>query len=118
VRVAGWLLAPLVAVALLAACSGPGQSAPPTTLGPSDVRVANFSFTPATLTVKVGTTVTWHFDQPSAPHDVVSLSTPPLFDSGTPRGTGTYSFTFTSPGTYPYVCTVHPYMRGTVVVTP
>ena len=80
--------------------------------------VANFSFTPATLTVTTGTTVTWRFDQPSAPHNVVSLATPPVFNSGTPKGTGTYSFTFTAPGTYDYVCQVHPSMRGTVVVTP
>jgi len=107
-------LAPLV----LAACGGSGVSSPPTTLGPDDVEVANFTFTPTTLTVKVGTTVTWHFDQPSSPHNVVALTTPVLFNSGTPKGTGTYSFTFTTAGRYDYLCQVHPYMRGTIVVTP
>src|SRR5579871_1832079 len=108
----------LLPMAFVAACSGSGASGPPTTLGPNDVEVANFAFTPSTLTVKVGTTVTWHFNQPSAPHNVVSLSTPQLFNSGTPKGTGTFSFTFTTPGTYPYLCQVHPTMRGTIVVTP
>ncbi|SRR5579871_6357700 len=104
--------------AALAACGSSGSSAPPTTLGPNDVEVANFAFTPSTLTVKAGTTVTWHFNQPSAPHNVVSLSAPQLFNSGTPKGKGTFSFTFTTPGTYPYLCQVHPAMRGTIVVTP
>jgi len=114
VVLAGLLLAGLV----LAACGGPGSSSPPTTVGPDGVEVANFSFSPSTLTVKAGTTVTWYFNQPSAPHDVVSLATPPVFDSGTPQGTGTYSFRFTAPGTYPYLCQVHPLMKGTIIVTP
>jgi plastocyanin len=112
------LAASLLAGSVLAGCSGSSSSGAPTTLGPNDVEVANFSFTPSKLTVKAGTTVTWHFNQPSAPHNVVSLSTPAVFNSGTPKGTGTYSFTFTTPGTYPYLCQVHPAMRGTVIVTP
>jgi plastocyanin len=119
VRAARLLLAPLVLVALLAAgCGGPSSSGPPTTIGPDGVEVANFSFMPSTLTVKAGTTVTWYFNQPSAPHDVVSLATPPVFNSGNPQGTGTYRFTFSTPGTYPYLCQVHPIMRGTIIVTP
>ena len=112
------LLAALLLAPLLPACSGSGASSPPTTLGPNDVEVADFSFTPAVVSVKVGTTVTWHFNQPSAPHNVVALTTPVLFNSGTPQGTGTYSFTFTTPGRYDYLCQIHPTMRGTIVVTP
>jgi plastocyanin len=108
----------LVLCSLLSACGGSGSSGPPTTLGPNDIEVADFTFAPPTLTVKVGTTVTWHFDQPSAPHNVVSLTTPVLFNSGTPKGTGTYSFTFTTPGTFPYLCQIHPSMKGTIIVTP
>jgi plastocyanin len=119
VRFAGVLPAVAVVVALgIAGCGGSSPSPGRAALGPDDVEVANFAFTPATLTVKAGTTVTWHFDQPSAPHNVVSLSTPALFNSGTPKGRGTYSFTFTTPGTYPYLCQVHTTMRGTIVVTP
>ena len=110
------LLGIVAAAGLLTDCGGGSSAAP--ALGPNDVLVANFSFTPSTLTVKAGTTVTWKFDQPSAPHNVVSLSTPAGFNSGTPKGTGTFSFTFTAPGTYPYVCQVHPSMRGTIAVTP
>jgi plastocyanin len=112
------ILCAIAAIATLLVGCGGGSSSAPTTLGPNDVLVANFSFSPATLTVTAGTTVTWRFDEPSAPHNVVSLTTPVLFNSGTPKGTGTYSFTFTTPGTYPYVCQVHPSMKGTIVVTP
>ena len=108
----------LVLCLVLTGCGGSGSSGPPTTLGPNDIEVADFTFAPPTLTVKVGTTVTWHFDQPSAPHNVVSLTTPVLFNSGTPKGTGTYSFTFTTPGTFPYLCQIHPEMKGTIIVTP
>jgi plastocyanin len=108
----------LVLCLVLSGCGGSGSSGPPTTLGPNDIEVADFTFAPPTLTVKVGTTVTWHFDQPSAPHNVVSLTTPVLFNSGTPKGTGTYSFTFTTPGTFPYLCQIHPEMKGTIIVTP
>ena len=124
VRTSRCLRAVLIPVALMlaalfaAACSSSGSSGASTTLGPNDVEVANFAFTPSSLTVKAGTTVTWHFDQPSAPHNVVDLANPPVFNSGTPKGTGTYSFTFTTPGTYNYVCQVHPNMHGTVIVTP
>jgi plastocyanin len=118
VRAARLLLPLLFFSGLLVACGGSGASSPPTTLGPDDVKVANFEFTPSTLTVKAGTTVTWHFEQLSSPHNVVSLSSPQVFNSGTPKGRGTYSFTFTTPGTYPYLCQVHPTMRGTIVVTP
>jgi plastocyanin len=108
----------LVLCLVLSGCGGSGSSGPPTTLGPNDIEVADFTFAPPTLTVKAGTTVTWHFDQPSAPHNVVSLTTPVLFNSGTPKGTGTYSFTFITPGTFPYLCQIHPSMKGTIIVTP
>jgi plastocyanin len=102
----------------VAGCGGSGSSPPTVPLGPNDVLVANFTFSPLTLTVKAGTTVTWRFDQESSPHNVVSISSPVLFNSGGPKGKGTFSFTFTAPGTYPYLCQVHPTMRGTIVVTP
>ena len=100
----------------LAGCAGSSHAA--AKLGPDDVEVADFTFAPPTLTVAAGTTVTWHFDQPSAPHNVVALTTPVLFNSGGPKGSGTYSFTFTTPGSYAYLCQIHPTMRGTIVVTP
>jgi plastocyanin len=110
------LLAALIAgAALLAGCGTGGHKA---AVPPDGVLVADFAFTPSTLTVHAGDTVTWTFDQPDAPHNVYSTSGPVHFESGTPEGKGTYRFRFTAPGTYDYICQVHPNMHGTVVVTP
>jgi len=81
------------------------------------VAISNFKFTPAELTVAVGTTVTWT-NQGPAPHTTTSLATPAVWDSGPmPRGR-TYSFTFKSAGVYKYHCSIHPSMLGTVTVRP
>ena len=50
--------------------------------------------------------------------DGAALAAARSLNSGNPQGTGTYSFTFTTPGSYPYLCQIHPTMRGTIVVTP
>ena len=95
------------------AAPAPSSSAPAS--GAASVSIANFAYAPATITVKVGTTVTWT-NEDSAPHTV----TP---DSGSGFGSGmmqkgdTYSHAFTTAGTFTYHCTVHPYMHGTVIVT-
>jgi amicyanin len=76
------------------------------------VKIENFTFGPQNLTVKAGTTVTW-INVDNMPHTVVSPNTfrSKMLDTG-----GTYSFTFTTPGTYKYFCSLHPPMTGTVVV--
>ncbi|MGH3928628.1 MAG: plastocyanin/azurin family copper-binding protein [Pseudonocardiaceae bacterium] len=77
------------------------------------VEVKDFTYTPTNLTVPTGATVTWKFED-SAPHDVLaddeSFRSPLLNDGET------YQFTFTKPGSYPYICSVHPRMMGTVTV--
>jgi len=73
-------------------------------------------FSPANLTVKVGKTVTW-VNKDTVTHTVTSEGSS-LFDSGFMPTGATFRFTFTAAGTYPYYCTVHPYMKGTIVVTP
>jgi plastocyanin len=77
------------------------------------VTIKDFAYSPATLTISVGTTVVWE-NQDSVPHTVTSDTG--LFDSGTLSNGGTFSFTFTSPGTFNYGCTIHPYMHGTIIV--
>ncbi len=124
------LAAALAAVLLLAACSGgaagttttaatttTGGTATTTTAGGTEYQVVidSFAFTPAELTVPVGATVTWVNHQ-GARHDVVATDgtfTSPLFGEGE-----TFSFTFTAPGEYPYVCSIHSNMAGTIIVTP
>jgi amicyanin len=78
--------------------------------------ISDYSFSPATLTVKQGTKVTWT-NKDNVGHTVTSDSGPDSFDSGLLSNNQTFSFTFSKPGTYTYYCSVHPYMKGTVVVT-
>jgi plastocyanin len=79
----------------------------------------SFAFSPATLTVKVGTTVTWT-NMTQAGHTVTS-DDGKSFDSGISNpiaaSGGTYSFTFTKAGTFPYHCQIHPFMKATITVT-
>jgi plastocyanin len=72
-------------------------------------------FTPATITVVMGVnnTVVWTNDD-SVPHTVTAYDG--SFNSGAINPGGSYNFTFTSPGTYEYHCSYHPWMKGTVVV--
>jgi plastocyanin len=81
----------------------------------SAVTVDNFSFMPAAITVKAGTTVTWT-NNDEEPHSVVSSEEP--MRSPTLAGkANTFSHTFAKPGTYHYNCGIHPFMHGSVQVT-
>jgi plastocyanin len=76
------------------------------------VMIDNFTFEPAQLTIKVGTTVTWK-NRDDIPHTVVSAG---KFRSKTLDTDDSYSFTFTSPGDYKYFCSLHPHMTGMIKV--
>ena len=94
----------------------PGAGTPvPAPQGPDAVGITNFAFVPATVTVKAGSTVTWT-NKDEDPHTVVADGG--AFRSEALGSGGTYSFTFPTAGTFDYVCSVHPFMRGNVVVTP
>ncbi|WP_414168985.1 cupredoxin family copper-binding protein [Streptoverticillium reticulum] len=79
------------------------------------VAVVNFAYSPATLNISRGTTVTWT-NGDTDPHTVTSSGSGPL-DSPMLNKGDTFSFTFSSAGTFSYYCTVHPTMKGTVVVS-
>ena len=78
-----------------------------------EVKIDNFSFTPATITVPVGTTVRWT-NRDDIPHTVVSDDG--KFQSKTLDTDDQYSYTFTKAGTFGYYCSIHPKMTGKVVV--
>ena len=78
-----------------------------------EVKIDNFAFAPQRIVVQAGTTVTWT-NADDAPHTVVS--TTKLFKSSALDTEDKFSFTFTTPGTYDYFCSLHPHMTGTVVV--
>ena len=83
------------------------------TLPSNEIKIAGFAFVSGTITVSVGTTVTWTNDD-SVPHTVTTRSA--LFDSGNLSRGDTFSYTFAQSGTFEYYCTIHPYMTGKVIV--
>lgn len=80
----------------------------------SSVKISNFAFSPAHITVKAGTKVTWT-NEDSIAHSATSDDG--KFDTGLVAQGKSGSFTFEKPGTYHYHCMPHPYMKGTVTVT-
>ena len=78
-----------------------------------EVKIDNFSFGPATLTVPAGTTVSWT-NRDDIPHTVVS--TEGVFKSKVLDTDEKFSFTFSKAGSYPYFCSIHPKMTGKVIV--
>jgi amicyanin len=78
-----------------------------------EVKIDNFTFSPPQLTVKAGTTVIW-VNEDDIPHTVTSSAR--AFKSKALDSEDTYTFTFTTPGTYTYFCGLHPHMTGSIVV--
>ncbi|HEV7968720.1 MAG TPA: cupredoxin family copper-binding protein [Candidatus Acidoferrales bacterium] len=94
---------------------------PTMAMSPSDkaasaaaVKIDNFSFGPATITIAAGTTVTWT-NNDDVPH-VVTSDDNKMFKSKALDTDDRFSFTFTTPGTYNYYCAIHPKMTAKIVV--
>ena len=79
----------------------------------NEITIDNFTFTPKELTVAVGTTVKW-LNHDDIPHTIVEKKT--TFRSKALDTDDSYSFTFTSAGTFDYFCGLHPHMVGQVIV--
>ena len=113
------LLAGCCLAAGLAGSSGcfsdrPSTGPTPPTSG-NEVAVANFAFAPASLSVHTGETVTWtNMDDVS--HTVSADND--AFDSGAFGAGASFQLTAGAPGTYTYFCQIHPFMKGTLTVTP
>jgi manganese oxidase len=116
----GFFLSAIAAGALIAAgvrfAAADGQSGQSPAPAPSPVIVVikDFAFSPDTLTVSVGSSVTWR-NNDSVAHTVTANGK--SFDSGNLAGGKTFTYAFTKPGTYDYVCSYHPSMTATVVVS-
>jgi plastocyanin len=114
-------MALLVLACLSAGCYSTGPA--PATAAPAapaaggnTIAIKNFAFSPATLTVKSGTTVTWT-NEDGASHTVVSDAGALVAFTSPSLATGSsYPVTFTQAGTYPYHCSIHPSMTGTIIV--
>lgn len=94
--------------------NSPGISASQMTVTIITDQSGTFGFSPMTLTVPVGTTVTWK-NTTQAAHTVTSDDAV-TFDSGAIPAGGTFTFTFTKAGSYAYHCDIYPYMTGTIIV--
>ena len=87
------------------------QAAPPT----MNITIQGFAFSPATMTIPVGTKVIWT-NKDSVAHTVTSDSGGVLNSALIPQNT-TFEFTFTTAGTFSYHCTPHPNMKANIIVT-
>jgi plastocyanin len=106
-RAAGLLAALLMAVSAVMLAAAPAEATSHT------VTIKQYAYGPGSLTVKQGDTVTWT-NQDTAAHDVVVTSGPVSFRSPMLDQGESWSHTFTTPGAYSYICSVHPDMKGTV----
>jgi plastocyanin len=131
---AAMLLVALVSLPLLAGCGGTGT--PATTLGSgtpgttgatgnttavgvpagaTKIVMQNIKFVPADVTIKVGQTVAW-VNEDAPQHDVVANDG--TFKSDLLSQGRVFTFTFSKAGTYPFYCSIHPQMKGTITVQP
>ena len=100
----------------LRAASPASDAADTTAANTVQVSIQNYAFSPASLSVAVGTTVVWT-NKDTAPHTVTISSGPVKFSSPDLQTGDSYTYTFTTPGTYDYYCAVHPNMTASVTVT-
>ena len=96
----------LLALTILPAACGSSSSS-------STVNMSNLQFSPSSLTVTVGTKVTWK-NKDGIIHDITSNTG--VFASGNINAGGSFSYTFKTAGTYAYNCLHHPGMNGTIIV--
>jgi plastocyanin len=107
------VVALLVALAVLSNIPKPVAASAPQPAAGAAIEINNFAFTPATITIPVGAQVTWT-NKDEVTHNVVS--TDKTIRSQALDTDDKFTFTFTQAGTFSYVCSIHPRMKGTVVV--
>ncbi|HXR84670.1 MAG TPA: cupredoxin domain-containing protein [Hanamia sp.] len=108
------VLTAAVTILFFASCSKSGSSSQPAS-NPNSINITGMSF-PATVTIKQGSTVTWH-NKDGIAHTVTSDDAT-TFDSGTLPAGSSFSYTPNTAGTYSYHCNFHSGMKGTLIVTP
>lgn len=102
-------VASIAALTCIAAWNASAAGTPSATV----VVAKDFMFSPSTLTVPAGSTVTWT-NHDEEPHTVVSDTG--VFRSGAMDTNDSFSFKFDKPGTFHFICSIHPQMVGTIVV--
>jgi plastocyanin len=112
-KAAGATTAPTKAATSATTAAAGSPTAAGTAAAGASVTIKDFQFTPSTVTIKVGATVTWTNDGPST-HTVTADDG--SFESGNLAQGKTYTRTFDTAGTYAYHCAIHPNMKAQVVV--
>jgi plastocyanin len=110
------LLLVLPVIMFIYSCSKSGNVSKPSpakTPPGAGVSIQNFAYTPDTVLIKAGATVTWT-NNDSSPHTVTSATG--LFDSGGLTSGSTFHFTFPAAGTFSYHCKIHTAMKPGVVI--
>jgi plastocyanin len=102
-----------LSAAALPELTAAGEAVITAAASPATIKIDNFAFAPTTLTVTAGTTVTWK-NEDDSPHRIGDQKG--TFKSEALDTDDTFSHTFAAPGEYPYICTIHPYMVGKIVV--
>jgi plastocyanin len=102
-----------VAAAALAEQSQPAAPQHVAAANEAEISIQSFQFVPAILTVKAGTAVTW-INHDEEPHNVVSPDR--VFRSTALDSDEKFTAVFDKPGTYNYICAMHPHMHGTILV--
>jgi plastocyanin len=109
-----------LSILLIAGCGsddkGTNSNNPPPNPEPNTVVISNFSYSPSTIIVGAGETITWRNDD-AVGHTVTSISGSELNSPVLAQGQ-TYQHTFSAAGSYPYHCTLHPNMTASVTVQP
>jgi plastocyanin len=108
--------APATSTSASASSTAPSGGAAPTPGGPVSVKMKNLAFVPVSIHATVGQTVNWT-NEDTTPHNVTYVSGPKFASSGTLSNGGKFSLKLTQAGTIHYVCTIHPFMKATIVVT-
>jgi plastocyanin len=115
VRLAAFLLIAVVVLGVTGCGAAPKAGSPTTPAGvkpdKNTVVIRDYRYDPAVLTISKGETVTW-INQDSVAHTATGKG----FDSGLLNRGSTYKFTFKDSGAFDYICTPHPYMKGSIVV--
>ena len=112
-----FLFAILLGVLIIAGCTQPPSNIPPPATG-NTVKISGFAFVPHTITIKTGEAVTW-INEDSVQHQIAAdPDQPDAADLSSPNinNGASYSYTFSKAGTWTYHCSIHPPMKGTVVV--
>ena len=103
----------LLTISVIGTVYAEEKTAAPAAISGPRVRIDNFSFTPAEVTVAPGATLTW-INGDDIPHTVAATNK--AFRSKVMDTDQQFSFTFKEPGAYEYFCSLHPHMKGKVIV--